>query len=231
MAEPIFLRVRRVLSASAEETVDAMERAGAGSVMREAIRQIDRAIDDVRAEHRSAQQRGVQAKKLEQAIRDRIADLDEKARFALGKGREDLAEAALSSQLDLEERVTQLETAQKESAEQVIRLDSCFADLRARKTKMEKELRDFEARRRDCSLGGGDRDCSDVIERRVERAEATFERVKSANGDPEIHGSDPEDMEKLAEIESIRRSSVVAERLEALRAAPSPASSRRRSRS
>ena len=51
MAEPIYLRVRRVLSASAEEAVDALERASGASLLREAIRQVDGALDEVRAEH------------------------------------------------------------------------------------------------------------------------------------------------------------------------------------
>ena len=38
MAESIFIRVRRVISASIEDAVDARERAGGSSVMREAIR-------------------------------------------------------------------------------------------------------------------------------------------------------------------------------------------------
>ncbi|HKG83144.1 MAG TPA: hypothetical protein VKB16_08320 [Beijerinckiaceae bacterium] len=54
MAESIFLRVRRLISGSIEDSVDAMERAGGTSVMREAIREVDRAIDEVRSEHEAA---------------------------------------------------------------------------------------------------------------------------------------------------------------------------------
>lgn len=131
-----------MLGASAEGTVEAIDRASAGRVFREAIRQVDRAIDGVRAEHRSVSQHEVQAKKLEAGIRERIVDLDEKVRFAFDKGRADLAEAALSSQVDLESRLAQLETAQRDTAAHVDRLDSCLGDLR--KQKMEKALRDFE---------------------------------------------------------------------------------------
>ena len=57
MAESIFMRVRRLISASVEDAVDAMERAGGPSVMREAIREVDRAIDEVRAEQEAASAR------------------------------------------------------------------------------------------------------------------------------------------------------------------------------
>src|SRR5437868_11536529 len=45
MAESIFTRVSRLLSATVEDTVDRMEQAGGDTVMREAIREADRAID------------------------------------------------------------------------------------------------------------------------------------------------------------------------------------------
>ena len=223
MAEPIYLRVRRVLSASAEEAVDAMERAGGASVLREAIRQVDRALEEVRAEQEAVAARGLEAKKRQSAIRERVADLEEKARFALSRGRDDLAEAALSSQLDLEERVARLDAAQADAAEQAGRLDECAAALAARKAQMEKDLAAFQTSRRDADLGG---DCTrrrdQRIKRTVARAEQAFERVMAGTGGDSDAGADPEGAAKLAEIEAMRRSSVLAERLAALRAASSP---------
>lgn len=222
MAEPIYLRVRRVLSASAEEAVDAMERAGGASVLREAIRQVDRALEEVRAEQEAVAARGLEAKKRQSAIRERVADLEEKARFALSKGRDDLAEAALSSQLDLEERVARLDAAQADAAEQAGRLDECSAALAARKAQMEKDLAAFQTSRRDADLGGDHARRQDQrIKRTVARAEQTFERVMAGAQSPDA-GADPEGAAKLAEIEAMRRSSVLAERLAALRAASSP---------
>src|SRR5215210_8711063 len=61
VAESIFARVRRIISGSVEDAVDAMERTGGPSVMREAIREVDRAIDDARAEHAAAAARRLQA--------------------------------------------------------------------------------------------------------------------------------------------------------------------------
>src|SRR5918997_6594702 len=114
MAEPIYLRVKRVLSASIEDAVDAMERAGGTSVMREAVRELDRALDEVRAEHEAVTARRLQAARQQRLFRERAAGLDEKARFALGEGREDLAEAALSRQLDFEAQAAALEKAEAE---------------------------------------------------------------------------------------------------------------------
>jgi len=57
MAESIFARVSRLLSATVEDTVDRMEQAGGDGVMREAIREADRAIDQVKAELQSTMAR------------------------------------------------------------------------------------------------------------------------------------------------------------------------------
>src|SRR3954470_878757 len=75
MAESIFLRVRRLISGSIEDSVDAMERAGGTSVMREAIREVDRAIDEVRSEHEAATARRLQAVRQERLTRERLAGL------------------------------------------------------------------------------------------------------------------------------------------------------------
>ena len=102
MAESIFARVSRLLSATVEDAVDRMEQAGGDAVMREAIREADRAIDQVKAELESTMARRLQAARQQKMLTERVEELTTKAKFALGQGREDLAEAALSRQVDFE---------------------------------------------------------------------------------------------------------------------------------
>src|SRR3954447_14758960 len=102
MAESIFMRVRRLISASLEDAVDAMERTGGPSVMHEAIREVDRAIDEVRGEQGAAAARRLQAMRQQRMSREKLAALEAQARFAISEKRDDLAEAAVSRQLDLE---------------------------------------------------------------------------------------------------------------------------------
>ena len=183
MAESIFLRVRRIVSATVEEAVDAMERAGGTGVMREAIRVVDRAIDEVRAEHDAAATRGLQATRQQRLFRERIAGLDEKARFALAEGRQDLAEAAIARQLDFEAQAARLETVQTDAATEAARLDECLIALRTRKTQMGEALEAFELAQRDASFGGeGSTRTGRTTEKRVERAEAAFDRAMAGAG-------------------------------------------------
>ena len=108
MAESVFARVRRLVSAGIEDAVDAMERAGGTGVMREAIREVDRAMDEVRAEQDAAMVRRLQAMRQGRILRGQVAALDEKARVALAADREELAEAALSRQIDFEAQAAEI---------------------------------------------------------------------------------------------------------------------------
>jgi phage shock protein A len=212
--EPIFLRVRRLLSASVDDAVSAMERASGTSLMREAIRQVAEALDEVRAEQEAAAARIAQAKREQGLIRERIAELDDKARFALGKARDDLAEAAVSRQLDLEAQLARLDTVQAEAAAQAVRLDECAAALAVRKAQMERELAAFEAARRDGLGGDGANRRDQALQRRVDRAQETFERVMAETGGASAGRADPQE----AEIDALRRDAALAERMEKLRA-------------
>src|SRR3954471_14224717 len=99
MAESILALVSRLLSGTVEDAVDRMEQAGGETVMREAIREADRAIDEVKAQLESVMARRLQAARQGKMMTERVGELTEKAKFALNEGREDLAEAALSRQL------------------------------------------------------------------------------------------------------------------------------------
>jgi len=220
MAETIFLRVRRVISASIEDVVDAMERAGGTSVMREAIREVDRAIDEVKAEHDAATTRKLHAARQQRMFRERLAALDEKARFAIGENRDDLAEAAVSRQLEFEAQAKKLESVEVEAAEEVRRLDECLSALTARKTRMEEELSTFEAAQREAAVGGeGPTRPDRRSERKVERAEEAFDRAMTAAGGVSgISRTDAQAAAKVAEIDVMQKSAAIAQRMAALRA-------------
>ena len=220
MAEPIYLRVARVLSASIEDAVDAMERAGGTSVMREAVREVDRALDEVRAEHETVTARRLQAARQQRLFRERAAALDDKARFAMGEGRDDLAEAALSRQLDFEAQAERLDAVQAETAEQERRLEECVTALTNRKAQMEEELAAFEVAKRDAALGGDGPTRQDRrIERRVERAVGAFDRAMTGAGGAGTTRADAAAAAKVAEIDVIQKSSEIARRMAALRSA------------
>lgn len=220
MAESIIARVRRIISGSIEDTVDGLERAGGVSVMREAIREVERATDEVRAEHEAAIARRLQAVRQQRLFRERLAGLEEKARFALGEGREDLAEAAITRQLDFEAQAERLDAVQAEAAVEVKRLEECLTALADRKRQMDETLETFEKARRDAAFGSdGAVRPGRTTERRVERAEAAFDRAMAGAGSAAgTMRADAQAAAKVAEIDVMQRGAVIAKRLAALRA-------------
>ncbi len=132
MAESIFVRVKRMVSASVYDTVDAMERAGGTSVMREAIREVDRIVDEVKSERDQATAARLQAVRLQGLYKERLETLQEKAEFAIDQGREDLAEAALIRQVEFEDQIEALHKAEEEAGEKERHLEEAMASLSMR---------------------------------------------------------------------------------------------------
>jgi len=217
MAESIFVRIQNVLSAGANTTVSVVERASGSSLMREAIRQVARAEDDARECLESAKARRLHAQRRQQTLAEQVATLGEQARFALGKDRPDLAEAAVARQIDCEAQAILAAAAEKDAVDEAARLEDGLTALRVRKNDMQKELAAFEAART-ASTGGEARPAPDRVARQVSRAEALFERAMEASGGGDLGLTPAGDASRIAEIEALRREAAVAGRLAALRA-------------
>lgn len=220
MAESIFLRVRRVLSANVEDMVDQLERSNSPAMMREAVRELDRACDEVRSDRETATARRLQAERQQRMLRERADALTEKARFALAEGRDDLAEAAVSRQLEFETQVEALTGVAARAGEEAARLEDCFAALVERRKLMDEELASFEAAKRDATLTDADGTTRPgrEVERRVERAEAAFNRAMDATGVGGVTRADAKTAGAMAELDGMQKSSLVAQRLATLKA-------------
>ena len=219
MAEAIFDRVRRVLSGRIEDVVDRMERAGGESVMREAIREVDRAADAVRLDQENAVARRLQAERQQARLTTHAAELGNKARFAIDQGRDDLAEAALTRQVECEAQVQSLDGLQDGAREVEARLADSLAALRERKHQMEIALADFVASRAEATLGGdGTATPPRQVERRVEQAEAAFDRAMTGTGNAPHAAMDKAAVAGVAEIDRMMKGRSVADRLAALKA-------------
>ena len=218
MAESIFLRVRRVLSARVEDSVDAMERANSDSTMREAIREVDRAIDEVRGDLETAMTRRLQAARQGEMLAKRVEELTGKARFAVQGGREDLAEVALSRQIDMEAQAERLIQVQADARDEEAKLEESLAALRARKKQMEEALAAFTIARSEAAMGGdGGFENARDIERKVGIAEAAFDRAMTGAGGVGFTRGDADAINGVAAIDKLQKSATVAERLAALK--------------
>jgi len=187
--------------------------------MREAIRETERAIEDVKSERDEATLKRLQAIRQQKLYRDRLDDLTEKAEYALDEGREDLARAALSRQVEHETQIQNLEKVEGRAAEQEREWEETLAQLEMRRARMQEELEAFEVTQAELGID------SDTginqkrnSERKIDRAEAAFNRAMVGSGGlAGIDRLDIETTQSLVELDTMRRDQVITDRLTALR--------------
>ncbi|PLX97664.1 MAG: hypothetical protein C0622_12670 [Desulfuromonas sp.] len=221
MKENIAGRVGRIITSSVNALVDALENAAPVMVMEEAIREVDGVIDEVRTELG----KGVAQKHLaEQRLADnrkRHTDLSQKAQVAIKEGRDDLAEAAIEQQMDIEAQIPILEKAVAEANKQHDELEGYISALQAKKREMQEELRRLRAAEAKASApGGGEAAAADSksYAAKAEKATSAFDRIMEKNTGLPKGGSGTDNAAKLAELEELARKNRIKERLAAMKA-------------
>lgn len=224
MKESITTRVGRIISGSVNALVDAVENAAPEVVMEEALREIDSAVDEVGVELGKlvANKHLANTRLMEESKRHE--DLAEKIELAIQEGRDDLAEAAISKQLDVEAQLPVLERTIAESAEQEKELEGYISALRARKREMQQELAKFVESRKQAGNGsggdtGGSAASGNNVESKVAKATSAFERVLEKQTNlPANQQTDRATSSKLAELDDLARKNRISERLAAIKA-------------
>lgn len=224
MKERLINRIGRIISGSFNSLVDAIENAAPETVMEEAIREIDAAIDDVRTElGRLIANKHLANSRLMAENKDH-EDLSDKIALALQNSREDLAETAVARQLDIEAQIPVLEATIKDCADQEKELEGYVSALLAKKRQMQEELREYKQSRADATAttdepGAAASGEATDVDRRVQGAQSAFERIlEKATGLPGAPGSsDRQTATKLAELESMSRKNRIQERLVAIK--------------
>lgn len=211
MAETIASRVGRLVAGGLNALVDAAENASPEIVMQQSIREIDGVINEIRAE---MGKEAVSQHMLENRLvteKERHESLSDQAAIALQEGREDLAEAAVSKQMDIEAQLPVMEKSLGEATAKMKELEGYIAALQAKKREMQDELEIYRKKKQaePASASGT------TPQVKVDRAKAAFERVMGT-GMPVAAGH--ADEAKLAELEALTRQNRVKERLEALKA-------------
>ncbi len=219
MKEGLIARVGRIVSGSVHSLIDAIENAAPETVMEEAIREIDGAIDDVRLElGKVVAGKHLASTRLLEANQQH-EDLATKIELALKESREDLAEAAISRQLDLEAQIPVLEATINDSGSQEKELEGYIAALQAKKREMKEEMRQFRQNVTAPAPSPENEAQGTDVEGKVAKASSAFERVvEKATGIPGSgREADRNAAVKLAELEELARKNRIMERLAAVK--------------
>jgi phage shock protein A len=222
MTDTIASRVTRVVSGSVHALLDAVENAAPEATMAQAVREVDRVIDDVRAElgrvEASKHLATTQLNKLNTDHEQLAAQIE----AALSQGREDLARAGLEKQLNIEDQVPVLQKSLADQRDAGKELEGYIAALLAKKREMEQALRDFVAARASRTAGPGAAAGSATgrgkNEDRVANAGAAFDRVMAKQtGLSGLTSAATGDAAKLRELQDLQRANRIEERLAQLK--------------
>lgn len=225
MSESLKQRVGRLIAGGFNSLVDAVENAAPEAVMEQAIREIETAVSEVRKQLGQVEaQRHLTAKRLADDG-EQHDKLGEQARLAMAENREDLAEAAVSRQIDLEAQIPVLEGRLADLADEKARLEGYINALLAKKREMNSALADY--RRSQNAVASPDATAATgadtgATESRAENAAAAFDRVfQRETGLSGTAGGSQEDLSRLSELEELARKNRIQERLAKIKSSES----------
>lgn len=220
MKEKMTSRVGRIISGSFNALIDAVENTAPEVVMEQAIREIDEAIDDVRRElSKTIANKHLANSRLMQ-INQKCEDLSEKIELAVNAGRDDLAETAISQQLDMEAQIPILENQINDLSGSEKELEGYVAALQGKKREMREDLNLYKSSRKVIDSETPVTSGGSSVENKVDRAESTFERVITVStGVPSGQSaSDRKTAADMNELDQMSRANRVKERLAAIKA-------------
>jgi phage shock protein A len=219
MTESLIVRVKRIVSGNVMDVVDRMEKSQAEIVMKEAIREVARAVSDLRDEQGKVLLRASQAQKQTAAYTTKIADLDGKVELAVSQGRDDLAKAAISQQVDLEAQIKVLADAAAEAEAEQTKLTEYVVALQARQRDMEHELKTIASARAAAETAMPSTLNKNGPLARADNAAEVFKRAMvSGSHLTGIAEHSIDDAKKLHELEQLSHVDKIERRLQAAKA-------------
>jgi len=224
MKESLTGRVSRLISGGFNALVDAVENAVPETIMEEAIREIDGAIDEVRTElGRVVASSHLANTRLMEENR-KHETLAENIELAVKEKRDDLAEAAIAQQLNIEAQIPVLEATISDCSNQEKELESYISALKAKKREMQDELHRYRESlsEANATASGGPQSATEKgsnVAANVEKAGSAFDRVlEKATGIAASRTSiDGKTAAKVAELEELAQKNRIQERLAAIK--------------
>jgi phage shock protein A len=217
VTEGVVARIGRVMAGMAHSVVDMAEQSNPEAVLTQALREIDGAIDDVRTELGKAKGEQMRVEARMKELEEQRAALEQRIDTAIKNGRDDLAEAGIARQLDVEAQANLLAGLRAESAGEIRKLESSLEAIRASRREAEERLADLKRTTTVAPdgmvMGGRDRSV-DRANAKVERAMNVTGRITGVPTGPAV-----QDAAALQDLEAMHRDNQIKERLAQLKAA------------
>jgi phage shock protein A len=227
VTDTIASRVTRVIGGSIHALLDTVEDAVPEATMAQAIREVDQAVDEVRAELGRVEAMKHVAMSGLAKLNAQNETLAGQVEIAMAKGDEDLARAGIARQVDIEDQIPVLQRSLQDAVDRGRELEGYVVALLAKKREMESALQDFIAARAAAAGASGSGAGASgaaaprgTVQDKVERAGSAFDRAMArqtgiANATSPVNP----DASKLRELQDLARRHRIDERLAALKAA------------
>lgn len=197
MHEGILSRMGRLIAGVANAAIDKAEGANKIAVIEQAIREIDAAADEARSDLGKARAEEYRIVARRNEIVEDITSLDEKIRLAVSSGRDDLAKAAVSRQIDLEAQVAALDKALADVREHLDEGQKALHAVLATRRESEARLADFKrslTQHNQEAPAGGTRAGSTAD---AARAAATVSRVTGVTAGAAASSAELDELDRL----------------------------------
>ena len=220
MADSLGVRVGRVIAGSAHALIDRIESAVPEAVMEQALREVDKVVEDVRhelgtvaANRHLVQQQHANLNRQHTTLAGQIED-------AIAQTREDLARAAVGRQLDIEAQIPVLEKSLAELSASEDELKGYLSALLAKRREMVDALEHFRAAQKLAEQNKTQTGAARNNNQRMSSATDAFDRVyqRQTGLSPAAAGATLDQAARLQELDELTRKNQIEERLAKLRA-------------
>ena len=182
--ESILSRAGRLIAGIAHESIDRAESKNKLAVVKQAIREIEKAEGEAKTElgRERAQQWRLDARTGE--IESALGALNPQIESALASGRDDLARAGVARQIDLEAQLAAIATAKAETRERIAAATTALAATQSALEDAENRLADLEKSEREAtsaSVKGGDVATGSKAASRAAKGSRTVSRLTGAS--------------------------------------------------
>src|SRR5262249_24660493 len=223
VTDTIASRGTRVIGGSVHALLDAVEDAVPEATMAQAIRGVDQAMDEVRAELGGVEAVKHVATSGLNKLNNENETLAGQVELALQKGDETLARAGIAKQVDIEDQIPVLQRSLQDAIDRGKELEGYIAALLAKKREMESALQDFLAGRGAVPGQPGSRPSNSggtaATQGKVDRAGSAFDRALARQtGIVGATSALNADAAKLRELQELARNHRIDERLAAVKA-------------
>lgn len=220
MKETIRSRIGRILTGTANSIIDTIEGLTPETIMEQAIREVDSAVDEIRDELGTITAQKYHVSKTVTKLNSEHSTIEEQVEEAMKEGRDELVQSALSRQVDIEDQLPSLENQSQSLSEQEKELNDAVTGLLAKRRQMEDELLEFKRNKKAAESAGNISPTGPSgSSNKAEKAENAFSRV--LQNETGVRRSDlqtsAEDRKNLAELAKLSKKAKIEAKLQALK--------------